>query len=249
MTALGEVVGALISQLDKGRSQADASTLEIAKAYKEHPLLAEFPVPRLLLEEVVIDLKMSIAAAPLPRGALSAQSRSEVLSRMGEVLRRLPKTEPALEALFREQAGLPKRWLSDEGPILQRLAALLPPETQVEPRSVALGAAAVIGRQLAVLALTPAARVKAPKARSFVSDDLPQIEGRLADEILRCVAEPMRLQAPAADRIEVLVTAAELQSIPPEKITTVRFKLQESDRSWTQVTTEGGETKDKLVPG
>ena len=60
--------------------------------------------------------------------------------------------------------------------------------------------------------------------------------------------EALKSQPSATDRIEVLVTAAELQSIPPEKITTMRFTLQESDRSWAQIETDKGETRDKLVP-
>jgi hypothetical protein len=50
------------------------------------------------------------------------------------------------------------------------------------------------------------------------------------------------------ERLDVLVTASELQSIPPEKITTLKLTLRESDQSWTQIETEKGEIQEKLVP-
>lgn len=247
MASLGEVVGAIMSQISKGRSQADVATLEVAKAYKEHPLLTEFPVPRLTIDEVVIDLKMAIAASPIPERTLTETTRQNIITRLGDLAKQVPQHR-SLRALFREHPKLLDIWTSGQGQLSQILSVLLPSNMEVEPQSIAKGAAAVFARYLTGTIVDPNAEVPPERARNVLRENLPQIETGLTEQIREIIVEALKSQPLATDRIEVLVTASELQNIPTEKITTMRLTLHESDRSWTQIETEKGETKEKLVP-
>eukprot|EP00013_Stygamoeba_regulata_P025949 CAMPEP_0177648724 /NCGR_PEP_ID=MMETSP0447-20121125/10981_1 /TAXON_ID=0 /ORGANISM="Stygamoeba regulata, Strain BSH-02190019" /LENGTH=209 /DNA_ID=CAMNT_0019151385 /DNA_START=122 /DNA_END=751 /DNA_ORIENTATION=+ len=61
--SLGQVIAAIHTSINKGRSQADIATLQIAKMYKQDALLSTFPIPRVALAEISIELKCAIADA------------------------------------------------------------------------------------------------------------------------------------------------------------------------------------------
>lgn len=56
MPRLGEVIGALLSDLARARVRADLETIRLAEGYARHDLLRHMPVPRFRLPEVSVDL-------------------------------------------------------------------------------------------------------------------------------------------------------------------------------------------------
>src|SRR5712664_3761273 len=116
MSSLGDVIGALVSQLGRGRSQADVATLEVAQIYKNTPLLSEFPIPRFSLDEVVVDLKMAVNNAPLPTGFITPEARAEILSRLQTIAADLPNGEPPFGT--QEWDQFRKSWKSSQDAIL-----------------------------------------------------------------------------------------------------------------------------------
>ena len=60
MPKLGEVIGALLSDVARARVRADAEAMRIASAYSGDPLMKHLPVPRFRLPEVVIDLPVLV---------------------------------------------------------------------------------------------------------------------------------------------------------------------------------------------
>ena len=249
MTRLSDVVGAVIGQIGKGRSQADIAALEVAQAYKDHPLLKEFPVPRLTLDEVVIDLKMSVSATPAPQTYLTTEARDEILSKVGTLVDALPEAEPSVRAVHDEFPGARDVWAKAKSRAVDRVAVLFPIGAEIDAKLSAEGAASmIIDSHLSDTITDRSAKVGATKAMAFLRTDAPQVESRLAPQIREIIEEALQAQPAAPERLDVLVTASELQAIPPEKITTMRLTLRESDRSWTEIETEEGETISKLVP-
>ena len=247
MASLGEVLGALISQIGKGRSQADAAALEIAQIYKDHPLLSEFPIPRMTLDEVVIDLKMAITAAPVPK-TLTSEAKASLLSQLDQELDNLVIAEPAVDKLSQKFPDLQKNWKSDRSQLMQRLSDLLPVEAEVDPKSVAYGMASAIRGHLTNTVFVLDAKVVNKVSRVFLEKEAPQLEDKLASKIQETISKALEIQPADKNRFDILVTASELQSIPPEKITNVKLTLREADQTWTQIETEKGEVKNKLVP-
>jgi len=247
MASLGEVVAALISQIGKGRSQADAATLEVAKMYKEHPLLSAFPIPKMTLDEVVIDLKVSIAAAPA-RKVLTSQAKTEILAEMEKMTHDLLGAEPSLSKLNRKFSDLSAIMESAQPKLRERLSELLPEEREVEPKAIAQAVASVIRGHLTDTVLSADPKVVNKLSKDFLQRESPLLEAKLASQLQASISKVLELQPMDTERLDVLVTASELQSIPPEKITTLKLTLRESDQSWTQIETEKGEIQEKLVP-
>jgi hypothetical protein len=247
MASLGELIGALISQIGKGRSQADIATLEVGKLYKDHPLLSGFPVPRLTLDEVVVDLKIAIATVPTPGRFITPKVKEEVLAQVKEIVNNIEK-EPSFGTIKKEYSELQKVWKSTHEQIIQRVSEFIPDDVEVETKSIAYGIALIIRGYLTSTMLSPDAKVPLKKTQDFLNKDAPQIEIKLASQIQESILKILETQPPVKDRLDVLVTASDLQIIPPEKITTLKLTLRESDRVWTQIETEKGEIKEKLIP-
>lgn len=248
MASFGDVIGAIISQIGKGRSQADMATLEVAQIYKDHPLLSTFPVPRVSLDEVVIDLKMAITAVPVPK-VFTSKAKTDLLSQLGKVVGDLVITESSVDKLSQKFPKFPEIWKSTHNQLMQRLSDLLPIEMEVEPKSIAYGMASTIGGHLTSTVLKLDARAVNKVPRDFLEKESPLIETKLASQIQETISKLLEIQSADKNRLDVLVTASDLQSIPPDKITSVKLTLREADQTWTQIETERGEVKDKLIPG
>lgn len=242
MASLSTVVNALISQIGQGRSQADMALLEVAKMYKADPLLAEFPIPRLSLDEVVIDLKVSIAASPAPKGTITPKTKKEIVSQIKAFVEKIPDQE-LLRELFQQHDGLQNRWVSQRQELDNQITQLIPDDTIIEPKILAASLSTAISKHLGNVAID-ASKITLAQLRN-IHNQYRMIEGDVTNQMEQIITKAIQSQPTTTDQIEVLVTAAELENIPPEKITTMRLTLQESDRAWTQIETEDG-VKDKL---
>jgi len=248
MASLGEVLGAVISQIGKGRCQADMTTIEVAKLYKDHPLLSGFPVPRVTLEEVVVDLKIAIATVPAPGKFITPKAKREVLAQLKEMTNNIIEKEPSLTALSKRYPELQRVWKSTHPQIVERLSELIPAEVEVEPKSIGYGLVSIIAGYLKDVILAPKVKIPLATARDFLTKGVIQIETKLASQIQETISKVLEAQPSIKDRLDILVTASDLQTIPTEKVTTLKLTLREADRSWTQIETEKGEIRDKLIP-
>ncbi|HVZ41582.1 MAG TPA: hypothetical protein VHI13_20035 [Candidatus Kapabacteria bacterium] len=249
MANLGDIVGAVISQVNRARCQADLVTVEIAQKYHQHPFLSTFPVPRFSLEEVVIDLKIAIAGTAAARHVMTSESRAMLLANLETYLAALPQTEPAVAALFSRLPDLRKSWPAGIPALIARIAPMNPINVEVDLESLSDGIAATVRAQISAAVLASAvglARAADRKANADLVANLNvDIESRIREMIAGAVTQP----ATSGDDLDVLVTASELQSIAPERITTLRLSLHEADRSWAHVDTADGSGKDVLTPG
>ncbi|MCL6450737.1 MAG: hypothetical protein K6T75_05510 [Acetobacteraceae bacterium] len=247
MASLGQVIGALISQVARGRNQADVATAQVAQLYRDSPLLSAFPVPRMTLDEVVIDLKLAVGAAP-GRGRITDNVRGQVLAGLRSLVADLPNTDPAFTSCDpKDLVRFRERWQASVDRVVGRLEELvpLPGEDQAPPPAAAV--AAVVRGQLSAALLDPESAVPAQAVQKLLVRDAPGIERRLEEAAKAVLAEAQPHPA-GPDQLDVLATASELQSIPPEKISSVKLTLRESDLSWTQYETEPGKTVTRLIP-
>lgn len=64
MVNLGDYVGHLLSEITKARMQADMETVRIARIYASDPLLKNFPVPRMRLPNLEMNVPVIISEVP-----------------------------------------------------------------------------------------------------------------------------------------------------------------------------------------
>jgi hypothetical protein len=245
MANLGEVVGAIIAQVGRGRTQADAETVEIAEIYKDDPLFSSFPVPRMMLDEVVIDLKVAISSGPARGTSLTPQSQREILERVNTLINDLPNRYRYVQNM----PDYPAIWNPARVRIAEDITDLVPIGVAVEPRSIVVGATAAIQQNIMQAIAHPAFKVVTRKTMgSFVEEDVPRMEKYVRSELEKIVTDVVKTQPPSEERLDVLVSASDLEGIPTEKISTVRLTLRESDLSWTDIEGKEGLSEKKLVP-
>jgi len=93
---LSELAGALLAQLTLAQAQADNASYELGDLYRQHPVLARFPVPSLSLESAEMDLRVALVA-PDPE-ARAAAGETAALADVAE--RAVPPVPAAVHVLF-----------------------------------------------------------------------------------------------------------------------------------------------------
>jgi len=140
MANLDRVLGAIISNVARGRSQGDAAVVELAKMYLADDVLKSFPIPRMSLDEVVIELRVGISAMAQP--GFTAEARQLLLERLDNTLHSLPERETALgDVMGREGAPARTLWQSQRASRLEAVARMLPEgsDINIERVSSAIG--------------------------------------------------------------------------------------------------------------
>jgi hypothetical protein len=248
MANLHEVVGALINQIERGRAQADLGTLEIATIYRDIPLLSDFPIPKISLDQITIDLKVSVGSVPVPENYLSQAARAQVVEQVGARVLALHDQDPALKEMLHSDPELQKAWAGSREEVLRGVAECIPEEGAVSPELVARNVGTVLRGKVTSLVTAPGLKIQKLRLHTFVTERVPEVEKRFSGQVRDIIAAVVREQPASLRNMEVLVTTSELQSIPPDRITTLHLTFSESDRVWTQFETEKGEIIKKIVP-
>lgn len=63
MIKLGDYIGQMVSELTVARMQADLEAIRVAELYANHELLRHFPVPRMRLKDIDIDMSVVVLKA------------------------------------------------------------------------------------------------------------------------------------------------------------------------------------------
>jgi hypothetical protein len=88
MPKLGEVIGAMLSDVARARVRADVEAMRIASAYSGDPLLKHLPVPRFRLPDIVIDLPVLVSGVDEPSegepSSVSKPTDAEIRQAAGE---------------------------------------------------------------------------------------------------------------------------------------------------------------------
>lgn len=75
MAQLKDIVGALLRDIVEGQAIADRRSRELCELYYKDPLLRHFPVPRVKISSIELDLKFAISDAEE-----SAQTQTELIA-------------------------------------------------------------------------------------------------------------------------------------------------------------------------
>ncbi|MBI5459212.1 hypothetical protein [Methanobacterium sp.] len=242
MTNLSHLMGSLITQIEKGRVQGDLGVLEIAKLYKNDSILAGFPVPRMVLDSVEVDLKIAIDSVPISSTCLTAESQSQLMKQLKTMIHTL-NIEKTFEQLIQINSNFQKVWQKEETKILEELSNLFTNETEIKPElHVNLATSTIMNHILSTI-MSSISDLDTKNLQKFFDKDLYQLENRVKTQIEKIINNLIHNPIDDTYDIEVLVTSSELEDISPDKITTIKLKLKESDRSWIKT-----KEKEKLIP-
>lgn len=242
MTNLSHLIGNLITQLDKGRVQGDIEVLEIGKLYKVNQILAGFPIPRMVLDSVEVDLKLAIDSVPISSTFLTEESQSQLMKQLKTMINTL-NIEKSFEHVIQKSSKFQEVWQTEETKILEELSNLFTTETDIKPELHIKLATSTIMNHIISISISSISDLDTKNLQNFFDKDINQLENRVKNRIEKIINNLIPNPLDDIYDIEVLVTASELEDISPDKITTIKLKLKESDRSWLKT-----KEKEKLVP-
>jgi hypothetical protein len=177
--------------------------------------------------------------------SFTPENRKKILDRIETLVNRdLPRKYRYVQSIPKD----PDVWKSIQAVISREVSEIIPAEKEVAPESITVGANSAIQRHLVQGLLHPRLRRTKSEVGNFVQEDVPEMEKYVRSEIEKVITEVVETQPPPKDRLEVRVSASDLEGIPPDKITTVRLTLRESDLSWITAETKEGKIEKKLVP-
>jgi|GEM_PF-3436157 len=125
MISLSQFVGALLEGTVNGRAKSDVASVRLAEAYLKHELLKVFPVPRMQIQDVEIDLQFAIDPN-LPPNTLFAEEevRKNICYKIQHFLLGLPQ-DKEMKEFFSQDEELAKTWNSKLTQLMQRIEQLL----------------------------------------------------------------------------------------------------------------------------
>jgi hypothetical protein len=227
MQNLGDVIGTILTQINNGRAQADLAALELARTYKDDPMLARLPLRRVSVEEVVVELKVAFAQDSSPSGVLSVVNASRALDAVLALAEDLPRSAPDLKGYFDRNPGLAEAWRAAQAPIKERLWGFLFGSASMPLDVVVKHASSILSEYMLKVFLGAAAPVEA--AQVYMAESAAAVDREIALRVARTFSR--FAEGPAIGpglALPVFVTADELESIPEEKISTLTFKVNEA---------------------
>lgn len=224
MPYLGDFLGQLMAEVTIARAQADVESIRIAELYSGHDLLRHFPIPRVRLPDVQIDLaivnRAEAAATSEQRVFPSAKDiAAEFHQKAVEHLKSAGVNLSAGRARTLE-ARLMKIAMSFEQP------AGIPVDVSRLSSELANGAHAILN--------------KGEREKFSRTALATQIK-----ELRRLVRQTAIELQPSPPRMDVGVTPEEIRDAG-EAVTRIQLKITEEGLEWTSIETEG-QTIDRLV--
>lgn len=232
MINLGDYLGQLLAELTIARSHADLEAVRVAELYANHELLKHFPIPRIRIKDIDLDIPLIIVntedSPPLgsPRGGLPPE---ELRDRFLKVLEgQLERNSLKIDDKVREEL------LTSIEDITHRLVR--PVFVQADTNLAADRFVAVVKKLLLkhkLLEFSP------KEANSFVES----LRRSVRTDFINA-----RLDIP---RVVVGATSAEIREAPVEAIVHISLRISEEGLEWTQISSKGDDDSDenfRLVP-
>ena len=231
MINLGDYLGTLLSEITIARVQADLEAIRIAEHYANHELLKHFPIPRVRVREVNLDIPVVITntESPPDKGSPRGGVLSEVLQE--RFLKNLQKQldKHSIKIDDAEQGQLIQK-IDNETERLVRPALV-----QIDTNLAADRYSAVVGRLLE----KKKHEIGSNKLNTFL-------------DILRRTSRSdflnARLDIP---RIQVVATSAEIGEAPAESVVRISLRVNEEGIEWTSSTSFVNgeeEVENRLIP-
>lgn len=215
MVYLGDYLGQLLAELTTARLHSDAEAVRVGELYASHPLLKHFPVPRMRVGQIEMEIPVSVVRVDESGGSNEAKQVT--------ALELLERFRPLLKAKLEQQAvSLSSGELDSLFVQLQRTAQNL-----VRPKLVSVDSNQIADHFCSVV------------QNAIGGLKMHESKAQLISDQLRLAARVDFLNArPTGPRLVVGVTTAELKESPPESLVRISIRVSEDGVAWTNVADE-----------
>lgn len=240
MITLGSFLGALLAETARGRAISDRASVQIADQYLRNEFLKGFPVPRMQVRDLEVELRFAVSSKLAAVSFLEDQEAQRHISyRLREFLSTLPGHRD-FKDYFGKDTALATKWkrgLDDMARRLQEVLARPAADSSVVIQSLSLcirnyfHESAPEHLRGEVSSLLARRRRKEPAE----DDSLERLIERQIREIVMSMDRSADQNEPAADsplNFNVLVGAAELEKVSPALLSSIKISVSPADRRW-----------------
>lgn len=239
MLTLSKFVGAFTQGLTLGRTMSDGTSVKVAQQYLNHDYLRGFPIPRMTLKHVDLDVNFTVGSfMGLDTLLGEPEVRKNIVNRFREMLAQLPSSDT-----FKSQFGsnkVPDEWDEQVETLLATIERVL--GSKLGDRS---GLTYVLGLAIENFfyelhrAKPNEGLLAGLRALFSGSDDTPH-PAPSADAIRTWASQQVTSLLDAAlppdtsdlPDLNILVGGADLEAIGPGNLHTAKLSFAADDRKW-----------------
>jgi hypothetical protein len=252
MVTVRQFVGAILEELTKARAISDAASVRIANQYLAHPLLKGYPVPRMHLKDIEIEMNFAVAPGLTEISVFDNEDvRQNVRNQLRQMLQNLPQSG-ALKPHFDADPHLAERWNKTMGELDDRFERAMTRPGAGKADAINNLCLIVENAAFEVLATSGKETVLGQYfARLFEKREgahqNPAITGDIRDQVTRIVECVDTLEAEAEGitdllDLKVLVEARELEKVGHSAVQKMKLTFNSSDRKWIASEQNGQKT-------
>lgn len=240
MISLGHFVSGLMQALTVGRTMSDRTSLKVADEYLNHDLLRGFPIPRMTLKQVDLEIKFAVNSTTQLEAFLKEPEVSRnIINRFRDVLIGLPEND-LFRAQFKSAGFRESEWQQNLQDILASIERILSGQITDRATLTRFLALAVENFLFKIHHSKPQAGLLNGLRRIFSTPETATGAAPEADSLSTWAAgqttDILNMVIPAAVEegveLHVLVGGAELESKKAELVQTAKISFGSADRKW-----------------
>lgn len=234
MPTLNDYLGGLVASVTEARVMADAHAVQVAEQYAQHELLRHFPVPRMRIGDIVLNIPVAIEGLSERKDyQLAPGGNAEFRTALA---RELPQSID-----YRELPAVAAQKF--QSALADRIPALVNGirETGERDKPMWTFAEAIVADLFAIGIETKLHDGKFPDGYS--RDEIAKRTFELGAQLVSGVVEK-----PVLDQLTVIADAARLREQRPEDIVRIQLKIVEDGMEWQTTTRDDGSVDRRLIP-
>jgi len=257
-------IGSILQQVTKARAASDACSSQLAQQYLKHEYLRGFPVPRMNIKDMEMQLSFAVANR-LPEQILSQPEASQNIIQKIHLFLLSLYDDSNFKSYFSKEPDLLAEWKTETDALSNKLKDVLTGQTNTETLIKVL--AICVENSLNTIALKQPQQpfiqviVYILQLRGSIEGPPPPLNDLLTHQvrvIIETITQPVSEQAslPASKGgsesndlldddlldMEILVGAAQLEALGSKHMQNLKINLTHSDRKWVAID-EGGTKK------
>jgi hypothetical protein len=232
MVNLGDYLGHLLSEVTKARMQADMETLRIAEFYASDPLLKHFPVPRMRLPNLELNVPVIISETPGDDDKSTSVIDSKTIVSETKRITEKELSEVLNLKLNRTDTATLNKALSNKAITIDNLL-----KTRATKETIA--------EEMADEIIKTSKKINSFKSRDINEKKVgilrANIKNKLHVALINLEKEP--------DRIKVIPQTSKIKEIGNiENVVTLKLSVVEDSVEWSVIDKGDDKTKKILVP-
>lgn len=249
-TTLKQLLSAILHDIMKSRAIADQTSAHLAKHYLQHEYLKGFPIPRMHIKDIELDLCFAIASSSNEQSSEDhSQAKQAMLEQTQTLLNELT-ADNEIAKLFSQHSQVADTWQNS----LPNLLSAIQNVAWTDQATTA----ATIAFALENFFYAIAAKTAVPEFMIAIDTAIYQRVGQQPTQTLRDALQIILQQsnsttAPHLEQLSteeadlpecmILIAKSELETLSDSQLQRIKITLGSADRKWIKTNNQAGEER------